>query len=237
MNISYRRLEMSLATSGFLPVGHAKGVPSYRFVRPDENADLYQQLDVEFAGRKSEAAYAEIALSATRFFQIKGLAETRLLGEIASVAERGWTIVSTSAQAKAWERSFCQVAPESVKDFAGLVRESLLKRTEEARQQSRLVLKTLDPRKSVTDQLAVWEQDVSPSVFVEAERQASSIGVILKNDAKDVYLLSCLAVLRGSGGGRFVGQTPIMNDGLFWRIQLVADGIMAMCRGESHWGS
>jgi len=131
MTVDCSRLGSLLATHGFEACGSATSVGSYRFVRPDQPADLYQHIDVEFAGRQSEVVFAYIAISATKWIRLKGLCESRLLIELASNQERGWTPIASTTDARAWEQSLAQMAPIKVTEIAKEYRASLLRRTHE----------------------------------------------------------------------------------------------------------
>src|SRR6059058_2832286 len=103
MKISCTRIGTHLASQGFIPRGLHDPTSNCAFVRPDQVADLYQQIDVKFAGRESEAVFAYVSVSVTKWIRFKGLTESRLLYAIASDKERGWAVIKHTSEATAWE--------------------------------------------------------------------------------------------------------------------------------------
>jgi len=80
--------------------------------------------------------------------------------------------------------------------------------------------------------LAKLKQNVSADVNREARHLAEFPGVLQQRSAEEVYELAALTILRfenevEASAPSFHGQSPLENDSLMWRIQLVADHILS----------
>ena len=89
-----------------------------------------------------------------------------------------------------------------------------------------LKLARFDRGRDVRDYLEELQREMPSERIAEAQRLAAGTGVLQVSGSEHIYLLACLAVLNGDHGSSLLGQDPLANQMLMWKIQLVADGIM-----------
>ena len=218
--ISCARISKILKPEGFVTRRTGPLVKHRAFVRPDQHPSLYHQIDISFVGRQSEAVAAHITASVARWIRVKGLSESRLLGEVATDQDRGWSVIKTRPDADDWERSLARLGPVAVAQLASEVGAILLQKTEGARRVARDRLARLVPDRGVSNQIAEFGHAMPPGVVAEAERLATWPGVMQVSGAAEIYFLACLSVVDGDDRRDLLGQDPLANDELMWRIQL-----------------
>jgi hypothetical protein len=233
MTVDCSRLDSLLATHGFEACGNATFVPSCRFVRSDQSPDLYQHIDVGFAGPRSEVVIAYIAISATKWIRLKGTSESRLLIEIAGNQERGWTPIVSTTDARAWEQTLAQMAPMKVTELAEQHRTSLVRRTDEAREQARRNLTAFNANRPITTQVENLKIAMPGPLAAEAERLTDCAGVVQRPGAREHYLLAALLLFNQDGSNKFIQQNPLLDNQLMWIVQLTADAILSASGGKS----
>jgi hypothetical protein len=227
MKISCSRIGALLKRHGFVTRYTSAPAKSCAYVRDDQKKPLFQHIDVSFAGNHKEAVVAHVTASTTKWMRVKGLSVSRLLDEIATDLDRGWSVVTTEDEAKEWEKSLAHIGPSKVSELATDEGGSLLERTREARQIAEVLLARLDREGNVSDQLAMLEHATPLGLVTEAQRLASWPGVMQVSGCENVYILACLSVLNGDSDSTLLGKDPLESDELMWQIQLVADGILS----------
>jgi hypothetical protein len=227
MMIRCDRISKLLKPEGFVRRRTGPLVKHCAFVRPDQHPSLYHQIDVSFVGRHGEAVVAHIAASVARSIRVKGLSESRLFGEIATDRDRGWSVIKTRSEADDWERSLARLGPAAAAGWVSEVGAILLQKTEGARRVARDRFARLVPDEGVSSQIAEFERAMPPGVVAEAQRLATWPGVMQVSGAAEIYSLACLCVLDGDDRQDLLGQDPLANEEMMWRIQLVADGILS----------
>ena len=226
MRICCSRISELLKPAGFV-IRHPSGLANTcAFVREDRTRSLFQQIDVSFAGRHKEAAVAHVTVSVTRWLRVKGLSVSRLLDEIATDQDRGWSVIATEGEAQSWEKSLAQLGPLKAREIAVEAGGALLERTCDARNVAQTLLARFDRGRDVRDCLEEFARAMPSERIAEAKRLAVSPGVLQVTGSEHIYLLACLAVLNGDHGSSLLGQDPLTSQMLMWEIQLVADGIM-----------
>jgi hypothetical protein len=223
MTIRCSRLSKLLEPDGFVSRRTSRLVRRCAFVRLDRRPSLFQQIDVSFAGRRAEAVVAHVSASVTKWVRVKGLSVGRLLGELATDRDRGWSIITTSEEARHWEQSLARVGPIAAAELVSEVGAALIESTECARGVAQDRLARLHPERSVSDQIADLQRAMPSDLVAEARRLAASPGVMQVSEAEEIYLLACLSVLDGDDRS---DRDPLANGELMGRIQLVADGIL-----------
>jgi hypothetical protein len=232
MRIQTSRLLRHLSRHGFALV-HNGGGGKTCLVRPDSSMRTIQWIVVDSSGKKGEAAVAYIGVGVTRRIAFKGLLDLQLLEEIAEDKDRGWTIIITDQDALAWEEKLIRVAPRCAKEFASEHGPILLQRTEAVRNAVGKYLSHLDTEQAIEGQLKSLERRASERMLTDGERLAGWPGVVQIPEASAVYRLACLAIVSfehevEENRRPFAGQNPLEDDGLMWRIQLIADELL--CR-------
>jgi hypothetical protein len=158
--------------------------------------------------------------------------EVRLLDEMAEDKVRGWTILDSRAKAEAWERQLARVAPARTSEFAAEIGINVLARTNVARiaVERYLELLAVGPR-TVAERLSDLRQEVDEVIIADAERLATWPGVLQLAGAEDHYLLATLCIIRferqvEASSATFLGDDPLVNEHLMWRMQLLADALL-----------
>jgi hypothetical protein len=227
MKIGCDRIAAILRQDGFITRQTDGGGHPCAFVRPDTRPLLYQQIDVSFSGRESEAVVGYVAASTTKWIRIKGLSVSRLLNEIASDPDRCWSIVRTAKEAKDWEQALTRRGPVAVTELVAEVGPSLLEVTKPAREQALMKSACLNPEEVISSQIARLYRTMPEESIAAAERLARWNGVMQVANSEDVYLLACLAVMKPREFPIATGGDPLADQKLMWLIQLVADGIFS----------
>jgi hypothetical protein len=230
MKVSCSHIRKLLKPSGFV-IRQSGGIAeTCGFVKEDGTPSLFQQIDVSFAGRRSEAALAHLTVSVTKWIRVKGLSTSRLFGEIASDDDRGWSVIITEDEAQTWEATLTRLGPIKVSELASEAGPALLERTCDARSIARALLSRLDRQRSIRDQFKELEGSTPAERVAEAKKLAEWPGVMQAMDSEQIYFLACLAVLSDRDSAVSMGLDPLRNDFLMAKIQLVADGIIEIDR-------
>lgn len=235
MIVNPSRIGKLLEPHGFVLGRTSRIEKSYSFFRSDQEPELFQWIKVEGAGRRGEAVAAEVAVSVTKRVSLTGLMELHLIKEIASVKERGWTIISTAKEARAWENRLASIGPLRATEFARERGPELLSTTDSARRAAKHYLEHLDLERSLDEQLHQLRQRCDQALIERAERLAAWPGVMQEYHAEDVYLLctSCILCYENeveTASTSFSREDPLENAPLMWRIQLVADVLLCHYR-------
>lgn len=231
LKISQKRLCKHLAPLGFFQVGCNVRTGTLLFSRESEKSELWERIEVICQGKHGEAVYAYAWVSVVRGINAtKGLVEGELLLELASVPERGWTIIESGAQARDWESRLTEVGPKKCQLIARLKGDSLLASTANARSASKAVFDWLVDTANVLDIEELLERTSTADQLKHARRLADWPGVLQIRDAEHVYRIATIALIRCatelSDLTVNVDADPLYDFNLRWVVQLLVDRIL-----------
>jgi len=232
MKIKDARLGALLAQSGYRMTTHSRRDIRLSFICNHDDGLTFRLIRVEFSGKHQEAVYAYIGVSVTSNVFVGHLIESQLLIELGQVKERGWTIIEDDQSAKTWECALAEIGVVRAKEFADAHSHRLLELTENARLAANRYLGHLDQNRPVSESLSDLRQRASTGIGDEAKRLAYWPGVVQVARMQELYELVVLTILEYQQEVEpllppFYGQDPLMNTDLMWRIQLVADKLLA----------
>ena len=246
--VSKARLSPLFARHGFSPGAPWYGGWTWR--RWNDRIGVSEWVVVGFAGKNSESVSVNRGVGVTRIIAI-GL-EHELLMEAADVKElvdedgfwlpdRGRAIIETVERAKEWEAQLAQIAPKRTAEMAADVGPGVLSRTASARAAVEKYLSLLSNTEVIDTQLRHLQQQTARSVVADAERLVEWPGVLQVAGAEAQYSLAALHILhfqRQVEGAveSFIGSDPLENDQLMWRVQLLADALLADSGAEQKRG-
>jgi hypothetical protein len=238
MKINASRLLTLLGEHGFVRGGKPNLGDSRSFVRPDTRPGLFQWATVYCTGKEGDTVVGAVDVAVTSYIGTKGLVESRLLNEIAQVQARGWTIIKDAAQARTWEREFARIAPSRAAELATELGPSLLKTTAIAREAVRGYLGHVDQAKPLDEVLREFLRRADAAREAEAARLAGWPGVLQIRGMADIYMIACLCLVEfekevEKARESFVGQDPLRNRELMWRIQLLSDRFLQTWKSDT----
>jgi hypothetical protein len=196
------------------------------FVRPSTVVGLFEQIVIGSAGSEGEAIYANAAVSVVQHrLGTKGMCELRLIEEVATDQDRGWTVTRTIEESREWTRKLLGVAPHAASALATEKGSALLARTTAARAAVDAHLKQL-PGATGLDELKTWlHERLDADGIALAHGLAEWPGVLQKTGAELLYEVACLTIVCFEVG-RAPSQSnldPLEDRELMWRIQLLVD--------------
>ncbi len=195
------------------------------------NDGLFELIDCDFAGRYRDAAVCQVGVSVTRIVLLKKLTEESVVVEVATVPERGWTIIESDDQLEAWVQKVIEIAVPKAEQFANEHAESLLVLTETTR---RKVQPCIDEILRVNDldlYVRSLKSQASSDQIRVAKRLADWPGVLQVEGAEQIYEAACLAVVTRIRPSELPNPDlpavmPLENAQLMWEIQLIADRLL-----------
>jgi hypothetical protein len=222
---------LSLLSDAGYRLGHVNDSEgSFTFTKL-RNDGLYELITCNFAGRKRDAVVCRVGVSVTRIVQLKNLTEKTVVVEVASVPERGWTIVRSNEELRDWERRVSEVAVRKAKQFANENSKELLDRTRNSRDAVHDCIEELLCCNGLSRCLTDLRSRASGEQLRVANRLAEWPGVRQLQGAAQVYEAACLAVVTRIRSNKLPSpelpaEMPLENDQLMWEIQLVADKLL-----------
>jgi hypothetical protein len=201
------------------------------FIRPGKRPGLFQSAVIEFQGKRLEAVYGGVGVSITRSVKQKEIGEVEWLEELAEDKEELWTIIRTKSSAIIWERRLAEIASERADQLECRIGPDLLTRTAAARHAGACYVQKLGVTPGASQQLAQLRSAVSEEMAEWARRLPGSASVVYLDNADDVYVLACLAILYFQsevepGSESYIGQDPWKNRHLLWLIHIVVDELL-----------
>jgi len=232
MNKSSSRLRDMLSDFRFETGLQSKVERYVAFFRARSDEPLYEWITCEFVGRKGDAAICWIGVSATRLVQFKGLTEFRLLDDVATDQERGWTVIDGLEELHAWEASVVKHAVPRVSVMDDKVGCELLEKTRESRRLAGECVRHVNAFGTFDEAFSAIKDRASSDQYETSQRLAHWPGVVQVPGAASMYELACLAILTGKRSDKLpdlsnASETPLEDERLMWEIQLVVDGVLA----------
>jgi len=214
----------------------------YRFVRQDLPGDAeyvhceskgptYHWVTTMAQGKKSEyvSGSVEIAVTAAGPL-VKGLCETEVICEIATIRERCLTLIEDDETSNAWEQRLVKSLPTKLASLEDRFKDVLLQRTANARSSA---LKYLD---KLPNSAIQWYAALPATPEKEQARQISRGPACHSSEHRKLYELAIYTILshgreiegRAFDYGRLGLGVSLANFDreLMWRTVLVVDGIM-----------
>jgi hypothetical protein len=211
--LSALQVSTALADAGFrLQRNHGDFV----LVRPSDREDLFERIDIDFAGRRSEAIVLTIALTVVSSVkaQARGLSMSRGIPELRG--EEGRIEFRSKPEAKAWLERLAQTAPTRLREFANESGSELLARTDHARRTARHAFTTILPAlRPLSD-----EESQLKSKLMEHPLFAGA------DDVSDEYDKAITALLiAGDPDLVSYAKSPPMarSDVALWKVRLLVD--------------
>jgi hypothetical protein len=208
-------------------VNHRTG--DFAFSRPcSEFPGLFETAEIKLAGRRFEAASADVGISCIRSrFSFRGLSERFCVLDVASNKERGQTELKTSREAELWLRHLIQVLPEKINDVRKQFAPAIYARTSEARSACQHYLRHIGFPCSAKD--AIRNLKASEEQAIEANLILShEVGWLANQTFHYAAVLAILCLYKQvEPKVEFQFQDPRKDIPLMWRIQIIADRLMA----------
>lgn len=228
--ISVKRIEALLLPSEFVLVSEVPVERSAIFARRASQPHLFERIRFHCAGKRGEAAVARAETSVIRGGNAtKGLVETKLLVKLASVPERGWTILQSVEDAKTWERKFVAVAPEQANRLSQEKGNELLAATELSRTAAIEICRQLGDVNDLAEITGRLEHEASGVQLQLARRLAEWPGVLQIAEATTLYNIATTAIVihapKLSRLSVNIEADPLHARDLMWLIQLLVDRI------------
>lgn len=222
---------LSLLSGTGYKLGHVNDSEDSFTVTKLRSDGLYELISCNFAGRDRDAVVCRVGVSVTRIVQLKKLTEKAVLVEVATVPERGWTIVESNEELRDWERKVADVAVSKAEQFANQHSRELLDRTRISRDAVRNCIDELLRCGSLDRCLTYLKSRATDEQLRVAERLAAWPGVQQVHGAAQIYDAACLAVVTRIRANNLPNpevpaEMPLENDQLMWEVQLIADKLM-----------
>lgn len=227
------RLSVLLRSAGFDLTWESIVTGASEYARSSNFAGLFEQVIVLAAGRHKEAvgAYAQVSLTRTRA-RAKDLFVREPILTIASVPERGWSILKSARDARTWEEKLASVADDECARISATYGHDLLERTKAARSMVDHYWAHVAGVANLTEWLTSKSEEQDR---VDARRILECPGVVQVESGREEYFTAVLVILIldksldfGYSGTHLAN--PIADTRLFQCIQLLADRIMTYSR-------
>lgn len=243
MKLDHSRLSKMLHILRF-EVGLDTWAHDWNFTRADASQPLYHHIQISFSGQKREAVVARVYVCCGKHVNTRGMCKDKLLLEVASNVERGWSIISSREEARKWEERVCQVAPKHVEALTDEMGPALQRTCAGALAATLHYQSRLPDCESAYQLVNTLSKGLSSDSRAIAARLAESAGVMQLQNTEEMYHAACLALLafheeiepialqvpslKTDAPPWNVTQEhhPLRNPELMWRIQLIADGLI-----------
>ncbi len=230
VNRSRNSLLSALSGAGYKLGRTSDSETSFTFTKARSDG-LYELISCSFAGRNRDAAVCRVGISVTRIVLLKNLTEESVVVEVATVPERGWTIVESDEQLRVWEQKVLDVAVPTANQFANEHSKALLDRTEKSREAVQTCIDEVLSFDSLDGCLTYFKSRTSDEQIHVARRLAEWPGVRQVNRAEQIYEVACLVVVARIRPNDLPNPEepvtmPLENDQLMWEIQLIADRLL-----------
>jgi len=227
--ISPQRLQALLTASQFKLADYVRAERSILFARPSFQPQLFERLKIHCSGARGEAAIARAEVAVIRGRNTtKGLVESKLLIEIASVPERGWTIIESQGDAVAWEQELAEIGPLEATRLVNEKGFELLAATKEVRTAADNIFALLGRWGNISGVAARLRHEASVNQLVKAKRLATWPGVLQIAKYEALYEIAVLALVLYApliGYPLNSEADPLEQMELMWLIQLLVDKI------------
>lgn len=211
------------------------------FVRPSHRNDLFESIELLFAGRKNDVILPGIDLAVVRSVAVRfsGLVEGDGLEEMCTDPENGRVHFSGSHEVLPWIERLVEIAPTKARTLAHERGEELLLRTEVARTAAErafeqfvapVLPRGLGALAAATDKQREIVSNLSSRPMVigsktlRAEYVAALTALTLAEDP-DLCHLGQVAVLESRGLG-LIRQMKEVPDHVMWKIRILVDLIL-----------
>ena len=221
MSINRQRLLELLKGSGFILTwsGGQKGGSVYD--RRSTLDELYESISYHFAGKEREAVVAHARVSV--WWGYPTISEERHIPDVATVPDRGYAVITSDADASAWEHRLAEVGPVRAAEVARDLGPGLLERTKGARAAVMGYLATVEAHGA----WAVLEHMVSAAERAAAERFLD-FPIMSGPEAEPLYRSAALAIVKfhravEKDDAVLRDMNPLENSELGSRIQLLVN--------------
>lgn len=213
MKVSKKRLKHRFSELAFAEHPCATDLTFWRSSKVSEG--LYEQVRISCSGASSEAVYAYFTCAVVNHgYPTKGLLESRLVTEIATVKERGWTIISSDDDARIWEDSLIDAIYSEFGEFVESVASPLLETTASARSSAQEYVSRLN----------------DGEVSAEARTIANAPGICQVPGRFDLYEQAASCILEHHAmvekETSFDFSRPLFDLQLLWRLQLIVSQVL-----------
>jgi hypothetical protein len=195
--------------------------------RPSFHPELFEQVWVDFAGKKQEAVTTYAAVSAVWGESAKGLVELELVLELATVPGRGYALIDDPEELKRWAKGLRTHLPVKLEKLAHDKGSAVLDRTAIARQWVKALVSQLPQSASL-----VQVRDWAAARITNERRQAAAglagfPGVVTSEEDRELYEVAALliGISEGTlpGSKQLLEANPLVEQEAMWRVQLLAD--------------
>ena len=217
-----------------LRLGWTTKAGEYGWVRASTVAGLFDQVWVRTAGRRNEAVTAYAATSVTWGRGTKGVVELELLRSLATVAGRGYALVTSEQAANRWLDALSDSVDEVLTSLRDRRGPELLRRTAEARYGATAYDALLPPEIRDGGTLREWiERRVTADQRARARQLSETPGMVTTSEDGEFVDLAAL-VIAGPGSGTpgtedLLRASPIASRHLAARVTILADLIRQRC--------
>jgi hypothetical protein len=191
---------------------------------------LFETVQIRLAGRRVQWAWADVGVSCVRgWFSWRGLADRFCVLDVASDRERGQSELATSRGSELWLNQLIQVLPSQMKRAREELAPVVAQRTSEARIASQRYLNAIGFPCSAETASKRLSVKASEAQSVEANLILSHQVGWLANPTfhyAAVLAICCLSP-EVEPNVKYNFQDPSEDTPLMWRVQIIADHLMA----------
>lgn len=219
-------------------------------VRPSEKKDLFERIEVAFAGREQDVIVLSMSLSVVRWArtQYKGLILRGGLQELCSNPDSGKVRFASRAEESGWIERFAILAPQRVHEFAVLRGDELLLATQAARDRASTLYDTFivptlasrdpdrDLMKGLTTQQRAQATNLLARPLVIGSPQLrwqyeTAIAALVLGEDEDVLSVANKPGPEATSALERISRMGEMPLTVMWKTRLLVD-LMLRCNGS-----
>ena len=221
MSINRERLANLLKPSGFKLIPNSDPRGGAEYMRSSAIPDLSESIYYMLLGKRREAVAAFARVSV--WFGYPTICDDRFIPEVGTDPTRGHAIITTSADAIAWERRLADVGPTRAEETARELGPALLLRTHQAREAVAGYLSVVEAHGGWTE----IKKSATPAQRQAAERFLE-FPIMSGPEAEDLYRSAALAIVRfhrevEKDHTVLRDMNPLENSELGSRVQLLVN--------------